>query len=67
MAIAIEKIKLRSAAILITKGMRPPLVIPKTNNTVTENSFPEPKILPAEEIKRGGIAENPRPMIAAPR
>ena len=37
-----------------------------TNSIVNEISFPEPKILPADEIKSGGIPEKPSPINPMP-
>jgi hypothetical protein len=50
----------------ITKGIRLPPVIPMENSIVSGTSFPRLKILPAEDIRRGGIPEKPRPIIPTP-
>jgi len=66
MDIAIENNKLYSAMSFMAKGIRLPPVIPMENNIVSGTSFPALKILPAEEMRSGGIPEKPIPIIPAP-
>jgi len=63
---AIDKIRLYPAIDFIIKGIRLPAIIPTENNIVSGTSFPALKIFPADEIRSGGMPENPRPIIAEP-
>jgi len=66
MDIAIENNKLYSAMSFMANGIRLPPVRPMENNIVSRTSFPKLKILPAEEIRSGGIPEKPSPITPAP-
>jgi hypothetical protein len=64
--INIEKNNPYPESSVITNGIALPPIIPTTNNIVKEISFPEPNILPADDVSRGGIPEKPIPVNPIP-